>query len=432
MPFLIRGALAAPALALTALLAAGSANASPCTPGYLLQPSELSPDTPATLDAVINEIRRASPDVRAAGLEARALGADADQAGRRLNPSLSVELENFAGGGALSGFDRTETTVAIAQTFRLGNKRVLSERAARATAALGTAECSVILRETEREASLVYADLLAAIETATLANEAADLADALADTVAKRVDAGAAAPPELSRARADAAGLRAEAALAAGDVEARAYALASLWGAAEPRFSLPATFDITTTGLTSEAARHPRLLAAEAAVRARKAELARARAEAIADVTLSGGYRRFEDTGDSAFVAGVSVPLPVFDRGRDAARATGLRGEAADISAEAVAARLRSEQLAATARVRASNARLSILTDEALPDAEAAYDAAQQGYAIGRFDLTTTLQARAVLIATRQAVIAARRDARAADLILRSLIGADPFDGDIQ
>ena len=138
------------------------------------------------------------------------------------------------------------------------------------------------------------------------------------------------------------------------------------------------------------------------------------------------------ETGDSAFVVGVSVPLPIFDRGRDAARATGLRREAAVVSARAVDARLRAEQLAATASVRASNSRLSILTDEALPEAEAAYAAALQGYAIGRFDLTTTLQARAVLIETRRAVIAARREARVADLILRSLIGAAPFDGDTQ
>jgi len=136
MSFPFRGALAAPALALAAFLAAGSASASPCTPGGSTQPGTLSPEIPASLDAVITEIRRASPDIRAAGLEARALRAEADQAGRRLNPSVSVELENFSGNGALSGFDRTESTFAVEQTFRLGNKRALSERAARGFRAL--------------------------------------------------------------------------------------------------------------------------------------------------------------------------------------------------------------------------------------------------------------------------------------------------------
>ncbi|MCB9960847.1 MAG: TolC family protein [Hyphomonas sp.] len=431
MTFLFRGALAAPAFALAAFVAAGSASASPCMPDHVAAPSALSPDAPLTLDAALNEIRRTSPDIRAAGLEARALDADADQAGRWLNPTLSAELENFSGEGALSGIDQSETTFAVAQTFRLGNKRGLEERAARARAALGTAECAVILREAEREAALAYADLVAASEAARLADEAANLSSTLAETVSKRVEAGAAAPPELARARADAASLRAEAALARGEVEARAYALASLWGEADLRFAVPSEFQIIAAA-QSDTAPHPNLAAAKAAVDAREAELKRARAEAIPDVTLSGGVRRFEATGDSAFIAGLSLPLPLFDRGSDTVRATRLRGDAAKVSAEAVEARLRAEQAAATATARAANTRLSILTEEALPEAEAAFEAADQGYAIGRFDLTTTLQARAALIDVRQATIAARRDARAADLLLRSLIGAAPFDGDTE
>lgn len=431
MSFPFRGALAAPAFALAASVAAGSAYASPCTPEYTAPPSALSPEAPLTLEAALNEIRLASPDVRAAGLEARALNADADQAGRWLNPTLSAELDNFSGSGAMSGFDQSEMTFAVEQTFRLGNKRALSERAARARAALGTAECAVILREAEREAALAYADLVAAAEAAKLADEAASLTSTLAETVSKRVEAGAAAPPELARARADAASLRAQAALARGEVEARAYALASLWGEADLRFAVPSGFEITSIS-QAHAAPHPRLAAANVAVNAREAELKRARAEAIPDITLSGGVRRLEATGDSVFVAGFSLPLPLFDRGNDAARATGFRGDAAKVSAEAVQARLRAEQLAAAATARAANTRLSILSDEALPEAEAAFDAAEQGYAIGRFDLTTTLLARASLIDARQAIIAARRDARAADLLLRSLIGAAPFDGDTQ
>ena len=70
----------------------------------------------------------------AAALEARAASADADQAGRRLNPAISLETENFAGSGGFQGFDSYETTLAFEQTVRLGGKRRLSERAARADA----------------------------------------------------------------------------------------------------------------------------------------------------------------------------------------------------------------------------------------------------------------------------------------------------------
>ena len=59
MTFLFRGALAAPAFALAAFVAAGSASASPCMPDHVAAPSALSPDAPLTLDAALNEIREA-------------------------------------------------------------------------------------------------------------------------------------------------------------------------------------------------------------------------------------------------------------------------------------------------------------------------------------------------------------------------------------
>ena len=133
-------------VALVLVAAVTSVEAAPCD-GRANDASILERGAPLTLEAALNEIRRASPAVRAAGLEARALAAEADQAARPHNPSLSVELDNFAGTGNLSGFDQTETTVAIEQTFQLGGKRSLGERAARARQALATAECVLILRE---------------------------------------------------------------------------------------------------------------------------------------------------------------------------------------------------------------------------------------------------------------------------------------------
>ena len=428
MSFMFRGAVAALAL----VAAAPGAEAAPCD-GRVGDASPIDYGTPLTLGAVLGEIRRASPEVRAAGLEANALGAEADQAARPLNPSIVLELENFSGSGALSGFDQTETTIAVEQTFRLGNKRGLGERAARARQALASAECAVILREAELQAALLYADLLAAQELRDLAAESAELSDRLAATVERRVDAGAAAPPELSRARADAAALRASAAGAEAEIETRRYALASLWGEADPQFGPVLAgegfFSVEPGDSLSE---NPRLDAADAALRVREAETALARSAALPDVTVSAGFRRFEETGDEALVAGISVPLPLFDRGRDAARASALRADAALLDRRIAEQRLLSEQRSATASRRAAQARLDILEQDALPAALEAYSAAERGYQVGRFDLTTTLNARAVLLETQVALIEARRALLSEDLRLRALIGASPFDGGLQ
>lgn len=411
---------------------AAGADATPCYTGQE-EPSILTSGEPLTLIAAFTEIRRASPAARAAGLEARALSAEADQAGRRLNPSLTLELENFSGSGMLSGLDQTESTFAIEQTFRLGGKRMLGERAARARQALASAECEVILRETELEAAVLFAELVAASKLRDLALESADLAENLADTVRRRVDAGAAAPPELARARADAAALRASVATTESNLDQLRYALALLWGSADPTFSLPQS-GITSRISATETSQlsHPALDAADAALRTRQAERDLARSAAMPDITVSAGLRRFEETGDQAFIAGVSVPLPLFDRGRDSARAASLRGDIASLNRAATEQQLLARQRSAVAALRAAQTRADILTNEALPAAEEAYAAAVRGYEVGRFDLTTTLDARAALLEAGSALIEADFALQSEDMRLRALIGATPFDGEIQ
>lgn len=428
MSFLMKGALCA----LGILLFAAGAEASTCG-GYSDDASMIAPGEPLTLRAALAEIRRISPAVRAAALEARALDAEADQAGRRLNPSLSTEFENFSGSGSLTGFDQAETTIALEQTFRLGNKRSLSERAARARQAVASADCAVILRQTELEAALLFSELVAAGRLLDLVEDSADLADQLTSTVERRVDAGAVAPPELARARADAATLRANVATAEAEVDRLRYALALVWGSAQPTFTAPLQFALAPevqAGIPDHP--HPALTRADAAMLARRAEQEFARSAVIPDVTVSAGFRRFEETGDEAFVASISVPLPLFDRGRDAARAATLRGEVASLNRAEMEQQLLATQRAAIATRDGAQTRLKLLLAEALPDAEEAYNAAVRGYEVGRFDLTTTLNARSALINTRIAVIDAERAVHSEELRLRALIGAAPFNGGVQ
>lgn len=426
MLILLRGALAT--LALAASFA--EAEASPCEAQGNGAPM-ISPDEPLTLRAALGEIRRASPAIRSAGLEARALEAEADQAARRLNPSLSLEVENFSGSGPLSGFDQAETTLAVEQTFRLGGKRRLDERAARARQALASAQCAVILRETELEAALLFVELVAAVQLRDLAQDSADLADELTATVQRRLNAGEAAPPEFARVRADAAALRAEVESTEANVDRLRFALAVLWGSAEPTFALPSGIFVETAP-SSAPASHPAQDSADAAIRMYAAEQDLARRGVIPDVTVSAGYRRFEDTGDGAVVAGISLPLPLFDRGRDTTRAAMLRSEAALVNQAAIQQQLLAQQRAAVSARRAAQARLDILNSDALPFAQEAYEAALRGYQVGRFDLTATLNARTALLETRLALINAELALKNEDLRLRALIGAAPFNGETQ
>ncbi|WP_300396201.1 TolC family protein [Henriciella sp.] len=413
----------------------GPAYADGCGPMPATQASQ-DPNAPLTLDAAVARASRQAPEVMLSALEARAASADADQAGQPLNPSISLETENFAGTGQLQGFDAYETTLALEQTFRLGGKRRLAERLGQAEAALASAECEAQRLKAATLAGELFLDLQASIEMAEVADASADLAEELESVVQRRVDAGAASPPELTRARTDLVVLRAAADAARGEVEANALALASLWGSAEVDFVLPdrGVNSLAMQDTTSEVSGgpHPRVVAATAEEAARSAGIDRARAEAWPDVKVSAGVRRFEDTGDSAFLAGLSLPLPIFDRNQDATHAARFRAEGAELNTRAVKARLRAEQASLAAQVRAAKSRLQRLEGEALPLAENAYASAAEGYRVGKFDLTATLDARRSLIETRAAVIDARLALQTQTLRLRALIGAAPFEGDIQ
>ena len=67
--------------ALIAAVLAGTAVAAPCS-RPMVAVSAIEAGAPLTLDAVLAEVRNASPEVRKAALETRARQADADQAGR--------------------------------------------------------------------------------------------------------------------------------------------------------------------------------------------------------------------------------------------------------------------------------------------------------------------------------------------------------------
>ena len=288
MKLLFRGAVASLALP----FAIGVAQAEGC-PGMPSPSVMLADPGPLTLEGAVARAGDSSPEVLRAALEARAMSADADQVGRFINPSISLEAENFAGSGPLRGFSAYETTLSLEQTFRLGSKRKLSELVARADAVRAVAECRILRREVQGFAGELFLELRAAIDMADVAVASAELAEELERIVARRVEAGASAPPELSRAKADALLLRAIADKAHGEVTALALALASVWGSSTVDFELP----VHSRGLPKIQpaeerviiAEHPQIRVARADETVRRAVTERSRAEAWPDIMVSAG-----------------------------------------------------------------------------------------------------------------------------------------------
>ncbi|MBQ1542522.1 transporter [Caulobacter sp. CCUG 60055] len=354
----------------------------------------------------------------------------ARQAALRPNPSVALQVENFAGSGPLKGLGAAETTLSFTQPVETGGKRqarVAAGRAeldaARSRAAQARADFAFDLADAYARAEAAERRLKLATENLGLAQDDLRIARAL-------VAAGKEA--ELRGLQAETAGAAARAARDQAQAErTTAFArLTALSGSAAPITAI-------AHGLLDHADRvegppaidplaAPAYRAAEAAREAAARRVNVERTRAAPDVALSVGVRRVEGDGAAALVAGVSAPLPIFDRNQGAVSAARAALRAADARLDA--ARLDAQADAASALARADTAQARMTAGrQAERTAEEAYRLTRLGYEAGKTALVEVIAARRALTDARTELLAAQQERLAAEAALARLQGLVPF-----
>jgi len=369
--------------------------------------------TPLTMQSAIERALQSDPGVSAAGAGVDAAQGGLRQARVRPNPTLDAEVENFNGRGDLRGFSGAETTFSLSQEVELGGRR--GARIRLADRKLHGAELDRILRglDLARDVQTAYYDALAAQELVTIAEERLATAQALSVSVARRV--AAARDPLMAGARAEAGLSEARIALTRAQAEAATARarLASYFGGDDgfsliaADFALPQARDHEHDALGDASPDIARL----AAERDRSgAALSVERSLSWQNPTLSLGYRRFEDRdGEGALVAGVSIPLGVFDRNQGSVARARAEQRRAELELEA-GRRTLSREYAALERAIATDAAAVQSTEEdVIPQAERALSLAQDGYNRGAFSYLDVLDAQRALSDARQARVEALR-----------------------
>ena len=357
-----------------------------------------------------------NPELVASEYDLKAAEARITQAGVRPNPELSVELENFAGTGAVSGTKALETTLSLSQVVELGGKRALrtefAERDRDAVAVERQAQQLDVLADVTQR----FIELIAAQDRLALAVSTRELAQRTLDAISARVQA--ARSPELERSRARIALTRAQLEEQQAQSELRGVrrALAALWGSSAPAFGRA---DADLLSLESVASfeelvrrleRNPDFLRFASEARLREAELKLARAQARPDLTFAVGVRRLQEGSDQALVAGFSMPLPVFNRNRGNIREAEVRLAQTDAQRNAASLRAQAAIFRLYQELTASRSRVDTLRNEALPQAQQALDQTQFGYDRGRFSYLELATAQQELLELRAAIIEAAAD----------------------
>lgn len=346
-----------------------------------------------TLEQALEEAEARSPAIIAARAEAQAAEARMRQAGFRTNPELSVEVENFAGTGELSGLRRTETTVALNQRLDLGGRRPARVGVARAELAAAQLRLAIARADLAQQVREQFARAVTARERLRLALENEERARELARIAGVLVDAGREPPLRGLRARSAAAQAAAELEAARAEEAASRGLLASLFGVTSPPDAvIGALLDLQPRTVDPEQSLDVRLADAERLIA--EANLRQEEVGRRLDPAVGLGVRHVRETGDVALVGGLSMPLPVFDRNQgniSAARSNLLAAEARRASA-AASARVRGRN--AIANVEAAERRVEALEGAAIPEAAEALRLTQRSYQEGRASLLELLDAQ--------------------------------------
>jgi cobalt-zinc-cadmium efflux system outer membrane protein len=397
-------------LAGVALLVPGAAAAEPAPP-YSLLLSQSQGRTPIIAESEAG-IRQAQ------GL--------AQQAAVRPNPPADVAVENF---GA-RGLSLTETTVSVGQALELGGKRPARIASGRAEVEAARARSTQTRAEFAYDLAIAYADAEVGEQRVALAAEG--LAQAEDDLRVARalVEAGKEADLRTLQTQSLVSAARAEQDAAQAERSGAFARLTALAGAATPFTSITESLlthtDRVAAPPSPDPLSSPGYLAAQAE---REAAARRVRIQqtlSTPDLTVSAGVRRLGNGDGVGFVAGVSIPIPVFNQNRG-------NISAAQAELQAAEARLNAARLNAEADIRTAVAQLSASTsrltaaEQAEQSAEEVYRLTRIGYEGGKLSLLEVINARRALTEARVRVLEARRGRVAAEASIARVQGRAPF-----
>lgn len=345
---------------------------------------------PWTLERLIAESLESHPGLLAARQQAEAVRGRSAQEKVWPNPEVELSAEDVPVAGG--GLSRSTNLVGVTQTVPFPSKTHFAARAGEE--ALRAARWEYRAREAAvvRDVKVAFAAVVTAERRRQAAEELHDLMRSLAEAMGKRVRAGDA--PEQERLRAEVEAERAGVAAAAArrDVEEARAGLARLAGrpAGELRplgNGLRETVDEAeierVRGLLAE--RNPTRQALVARREMAAAEMSRAGAARLPDLTLGFAYGRDAALGEDLMEFRVALPLPLFDRSQGRRREARALAEAARHEL-ALAERTLAEGFAvAEARVRTAGDQVDTYRREILPKSREALRMVRGGYEAGRF-----------------------------------------------
>ena len=339
--------------------------------------------------------------IQANRLQREAARRSVNQANLRPNPELEFESEDV--GGDLNGFRESEMVILLSQELELWGQRKARRKAA-------VRDMEALNWETRVEDFDIYAEtktrfyaLLHAQNKVRMTEEAARLAQEVAEAATIRVEKGAALSSEQLLGQLGFERARTEVTLAETELGNARRNLAALWRGGEQDFrvvdSAPSTATLPDLAVLKSYLEQSREVVwwtfEDASV---NALLNLEEANRLPSPTLSGGYKRSRADRTNTFLVGVGIALPLFNRNQGAISSLRVQSEALKSAREQALVNAEAELKTVHQGLNTLLSHRASLDTLILPKAEEAYRSLKRAYTLGRIPYVTLLEGEQNLI----------------------------------
>lgn len=329
------------------------------------------------------------------------------QAGYWANPELEIEAENIAGSGQYSGANSAEYTYSLSQPIDISGKRSARKKAAAQARKAAGSNASVNELNVIRDVHAAYASTLSAAEMLKLATEQKEIAKQVLKIVSKRVNA--AREPEIQGVKATVAY---ENSIIATDQRRQQLRfnkqnLSKLIGQETSDLSLDHShfFDLKAPKSLEYyqdlLSKSPILQRSDYLINEKRFSFDFERAKRVSSPKVKFGVRQFRGSNQQAFVAGLSIPLPIF--GSNGGNVSRARAELSQARNDQLQTKISLEQslIEEWKDWKISYSTAQKIRDTILPAAEKAFELSQKGYKNGKFPYLDVLDAQRTLFESK-------------------------------
>ncbi len=390
-------------------------------------------DKNLTIEEAVNIALRNNPIIKSKKRSIEASKGRIKQANMMPNPKINLATEEAPTNEI--GLNESQNMVSLSQKFEIGGKRGLRTDVAEKEKSILDLELQTVVRSITAKTKKAFFEAVTSQDRLKLAKVSVKIANSLKDISDKKFKAGDIAKLEVFKAEVELSNSKIKVMEAERCLFNATKRLQTIMGTPKeplkelvpvpmnegPLLKLEKLEELLLTN-------YPELQAQRSAVDLSLLKVKEAKRKKIPDIDFSVGYKRLSATDEDTIQAGISLPLPFFNRNQgNIIEATELSHKAKD-DATAVKNRLMLQLNNAFSLYALSRELVRSFVDTIIPQAEQALKIATLGYEQGEFGYLEVLDAQRTLASTNVTYLASLKDYFISRTEIERLVGVKLAD----